>query len=81
MNWGIFTLMGVLLTVLTGITLFFVHIVRKEEAAINAPQPNRLAGLTSNRVEQTCRSARTRGSTSLPGFRGSTCGKLVRGNL
>jgi hypothetical protein len=31
MNWGIFTLMGVILTVLTCIAVFFVHIVRKEE--------------------------------------------------
>lgn len=38
MNWGIFTLMGVILTVLTCIALFFVHIVRKEEAAVNPPQ-------------------------------------------
>jgi len=37
MNWGIFTLLGVVLTVLTCITLFFVHIVRKEEASINPP--------------------------------------------
>jgi len=32
MNWGIFTLMGVILTVLTCIALFFVHVIRKEEA-------------------------------------------------
>lgn len=38
MNAGIFTLMGVILTVLTGIALFFVHIVRKEEAQTNPPQ-------------------------------------------
>ena len=31
MNWGIFTLLGVVLTVLTCILVFFVHIVRKEE--------------------------------------------------
>ncbi|MGD0251573.1 MAG: hypothetical protein ABSC01_02630 [Verrucomicrobiota bacterium] len=37
MNWGIFTLLGVVLTVLTCITLFFVHIVRKEEASSNLP--------------------------------------------
>ena len=37
MNWGIFTLMGVILTVLTCILVFFVHIVRKEEKAINNP--------------------------------------------
>ena len=45
MNWGILTLMGVLVTVLTGIALFFVHIVRKEEAAANPPPPDRLADL------------------------------------
>ena len=33
MNWGILTLLGVVLTVLSGILVFFVHIVRKEEAA------------------------------------------------
>ena len=33
MNWGIFTLMGFIGTVLAGIAVFFVHIVRKEEAA------------------------------------------------
>ncbi len=32
MNWGIFTLMGVIVSVLACIALFFVHIVRKEEA-------------------------------------------------
>ena len=36
MNWGIFTLMGVILTVLTCITLFFVHVVRGEKAQIEA---------------------------------------------
>ena len=41
MNWGIFTLLGVVLTVLTGALLFFVHIVRKEEAASqDAPPEN-----------------------------------------
>jgi len=45
MNWGILTLMGVLVTVLTGIALFFVHIVRKEEAAANPPPPDRPAEL------------------------------------
>jgi uncharacterized membrane protein len=33
MNWGIFTLMGVIGTVLACVALFFVHIVRKEEDA------------------------------------------------
>jgi len=37
MNWGILTLLGVVLTVLTCIALFFVHIVRKEEALSNPP--------------------------------------------
>ena len=36
MNWGIFTLMGVILTVLTCITLFFVHVARGEKAQIEA---------------------------------------------
>jgi hypothetical protein len=36
MNWGIFTLMGVILTVLTCIALFFVHVVRGEKAQIEA---------------------------------------------
>jgi hypothetical protein len=39
MNWGIFTLMGVVLTVLTCIAVFFVHIVRKEEAPAENPAP------------------------------------------
>ena len=46
MNWGIFTLMGFIVTVLSGIALFFVHIVRKEEAAnANPPSPDRPAEL------------------------------------
>jgi uncharacterized membrane protein len=32
MNWGIFTLMGVILSVLTCIALFFVHVIRREES-------------------------------------------------
>ena len=39
MNWGILTLLGVVLTVLTCIALFFVHIVRKEEALSDPPPP------------------------------------------
>jgi len=39
MNWGIFTLMGVILTVLTCILVFFVHIIRKEEKAMKDPAP------------------------------------------
>ena len=46
MNWGIFTLMGVILSVLTCFALFFVHIARGEKAQIesennsNPPPPN-----------------------------------------
>jgi hypothetical protein len=32
MNWGIFTLMGVVVTVLASIATFFVYIIRKEAA-------------------------------------------------
>jgi uncharacterized membrane protein len=32
MNWGIFTLMGVIVSVLACIALFFVHIIHKEES-------------------------------------------------
>jgi LPXTG-motif cell wall-anchored protein len=32
MNWGIFTLMGVIVTVLVSIATFFVFIIRKEAA-------------------------------------------------
>jgi hypothetical protein len=39
MNWGIFTLMGVILTVLTCILVFFVHIIRKEEKAMKDSAP------------------------------------------
>jgi heme/copper-type cytochrome/quinol oxidase subunit 2 len=41
MNWGIFTLLGVVLTVLTCIAVFFVHVVRKEEASTNPPPDDR----------------------------------------
>ena len=36
MNWGIFTLLGVILTVLTCVSLFFVHVIRGEQAQIKA---------------------------------------------
>ena len=36
MNWGIFTLMGVILSVLTCFVLFFVHIARGEKAQIES---------------------------------------------
>ena len=39
MNWGIFTLLGVVLTVLTCVAVFFVHIVRKEETLNPDPTP------------------------------------------
>ena len=45
MNWGIFTLMGVILTVLTCIALFFVHIVRKEETAARPARNDQPADL------------------------------------
>ena len=32
MNWGIFTLLGLVLTVLTCSALFFVHVIRGEKA-------------------------------------------------
>jgi len=38
-NWGIFTLMGVIATVLACITLFFVHIVRREESQTEGDSP------------------------------------------
>ncbi len=39
MNWGILTLLGVVLTVLSGVLVFFVHVIRKEEAASNDTPP------------------------------------------
>jgi uncharacterized membrane protein len=39
-NAGIFTLMAVIVTVLAGIAVFFVHIVRKEEAQMRPPPQN-----------------------------------------
>ena len=41
-NWGIFTLLGVVLTVLSGVLIFFVHVIRKEEAAAKATLPENL---------------------------------------
>jgi hypothetical protein len=32
MNWGIFTLLGIVVTVLATILVFFIHIIRKSEA-------------------------------------------------
>ena len=39
MNWGIFTLLGVVLTVLSGVLVFFVHVIRKEEKATSETPP------------------------------------------
>ena len=39
MNWGIVTLLGVVLTVLSGVLVFFVHVIRKEEAASKDTSP------------------------------------------
>jgi hypothetical protein len=39
MNWGIFTLLGVVLTVLSGVLVFFVHVIRNEETASNDTTP------------------------------------------
>lgn len=39
-NWGIFTLLGVILTVLTCIALFFVHVVRREESLTEKDSPH-----------------------------------------
>ena len=39
MNWGIVTLLGVVLTVLSGVLVFFVHVIRKEEKASNDTPP------------------------------------------
>ena len=39
MTWGIITLLGVVLTVLTCILVFFVHIIRKEEKAAHDSAP------------------------------------------
>ncbi len=35
MNWGIFTLLGFIITVLATIATFFVYIIRREAAKIN----------------------------------------------
>ncbi len=44
MNWGILTLLGILLTVLSGAMVFIVHIIRKEEAATDNPPPENPPG-------------------------------------
>ena len=45
MNWGILTLLGVVLTVLTCIALFFVHVVRGEKAQSDDANPKKLSGV------------------------------------
>jgi hypothetical protein len=44
MNWGILTLLGVVLTVLSGVLVFFVHVIRKEETASNDATPKNPPG-------------------------------------
>jgi len=44
MNWGIVTLLGVVLTVLSGVLVFFVHVIRKEETASNDATPQNPPG-------------------------------------
>ncbi len=40
MNWGIFTLLGVIVPVLGGFAAFFIYLIRKSEAvAAKAPVP------------------------------------------
>ena len=39
MNWGIFTLLGGVLTVLSGVLVFFVHVIRKDEKASSDTPP------------------------------------------
>ncbi len=43
MNWGIFTLLGFIITVLATIATFFVYIIRKEAAQSDAPAPQQPA--------------------------------------
>jgi hypothetical protein len=39
MNWGIFTLMGVIVTVLGSIAAFFIYLIRREAAASKDADP------------------------------------------
>jgi hypothetical protein len=39
MNWGIFTLLGVVITVLVSIAGFFFYIIRRETAHATTPAP------------------------------------------
>jgi hypothetical protein len=45
MNWGIFTLLGVLVTVLASIATFFVFIVRREAALMKTAKDQNLSGV------------------------------------
>ena len=40
MNWGILTLLGVIVSVLSCIALFFVHVIRKEDALNKSASKN-----------------------------------------
>jgi heme/copper-type cytochrome/quinol oxidase subunit 2 len=39
MNWGIFTLLGVIVPVLGGFLAFFIYLIRKSEALANTAVP------------------------------------------
>ena len=39
MNWGIFTLLGVIVPVLGGFLAFFIYLIRKSEAMANQAAP------------------------------------------
>lgn len=39
MNWGIFTLLGVIVPVLGGFAAFFIYLIHKSEAAAKAAVP------------------------------------------
>jgi hypothetical protein len=43
MNWGIFTLMGVIVSVLATIASFFIYIIRKEAALAAKTAPENLS--------------------------------------
>ena len=48
LNWGIFALLAVVLTVLSGIVAFFVHVARRGAGAAEAqPAPERADPVTS----------------------------------
>jgi hypothetical protein len=40
MNWGIGTLLGILVPVLASFLFFFIHLIRKSEALAAAAQPH-----------------------------------------